>query len=82
MVHSKGTTESQIDKCTAACHNLVRCSHLSIPHSNKVDGLSSTQNAVLVTNVPINPLRMNSDICNSSSLLHFNVTQLPFPLGD
>ena len=26
---------------------------------------------------------MNSDICNSSSLLlHFNATQLPFPLGE
>ena len=48
----------------AACHNLVRSSDLSIPHSNKVDGLSCTQNAVLFMNVPNNPPRMNSDICN------------------
>ena len=32
---------------TTACQNLVRYSHLSTPQSNKVDGLSCTQNAVL-----------------------------------
>ena len=76
MVHSKGTTES---------HKLTSAEQLVPILSGVVTSpfptvTSCTQNAVLFTNVPNNPLHMNSDICNSSSLLHFNATQLPFTL--
>ena len=82
MVPSKGTTESH--KLTSAQQPVTILSGVvTSPFPTvTVDGLSCTQNAVRFTNVPNDHLHMNSDICNSSSLLHFNATQLPLPLGE
>ena len=42
-----------------------------MPYSNKVNGLSSTQNAVLLSNVSNHSFHMNPYIDNSSCLLQF-----------